>query len=167
MILQEDDLEFDFTDAIDAMKFDDCEHKLSHCMKAVDFVVEVESAYLFVEVKDPSNPMSRSKNYEQFKENTEGDKLRNDLTQKFRDTFIYRWAEEMPDKSIHFLSLITLEEGLLRTFQDKLHRHLPYSNTPDRWKRQIIKSCHTITLDDWNRNFPKWPVKRISGDTEA
>jgi hypothetical protein len=46
MILQEGTLQFDFAGAVDAYKFDEQDptmatfHGLSHCMKAVDFVVE-------------------------------------------------------------------------------------------------------------------------------
>ena len=45
---REGDLEFDFSDAIDGIKFDDATHCLSHCMKAVDFVVELDEKYLLV-----------------------------------------------------------------------------------------------------------------------
>ena len=57
MKLIEKDLEFDFTQALSVKKFDDDKsHGLSHCMKAVDFIVETEKATLFIEVKDPQNP---------------------------------------------------------------------------------------------------------------
>ncbi|UUX91137.1 hypothetical protein [Methanoplanus endosymbiosus] len=49
MILQEGNLQFDFNGVIDAFKFDEKDrskgtfHGLSHCMKAVDFIVETEN----------------------------------------------------------------------------------------------------------------------------
>ena len=53
-VLREGDLQITINDAIEARKFDDeASHGLSHCMKAVDFVVELPDRYLFIEVKDP------------------------------------------------------------------------------------------------------------------
>lgn len=166
MKLQEDDLEFHFTDAISVAKFDDNSHALSHCMKAVDFIIELSDAILFVEVKDPSNPRSFAGNRVEFQEKTNDGRLKKDLVMKYRDTFIYRWAEEKLDKPIHFLSLITLEEALLTPFQEALQRDLPLSK-PIRWSKPITTSCHALTVESWNRNFPKWPVRRISASAGA
>lgn len=61
MKLRERDLEIDFTDAIDAIVFDQMKadkpgyHGVGQ-MHRVDFVVELEKAILFVEVKDPRQP---------------------------------------------------------------------------------------------------------------
>ena len=165
MIIQEDDLEFNFSDAIDAIKFDDQEHALAHCMKAVDFIVELSEVYIFVEVKDPSHPQALVHNdVAEFQEKTTSGKLREDLVKKFRDSFVYRWAEEKLEKPIHYLSLITIEEALLSNFQDDLQQHLPFSG-PARWARPIVRSCHAINIEAWNRNFPKWPVRRLSEAT--
>ena len=55
-MLTEGDLEFDFSAAILSERFDHPDtHKLSHCMKAVDFIVEWDREFWFVEVKNPSN----------------------------------------------------------------------------------------------------------------
>lgn len=161
MILAEEDLEFNFSDAVGAIKFDDCDHALTHCMKAVDFVVELAEAYLFVEVKDPSHPSACTENTEGFRVRATNGKLRDDIVKKFRDSFLYRWAENKMEKPVHFLSLITLEEALLNNFQDDLYRHLPFVG-PVRWARKIAESCHVINIEAWNRNFPKWPVRRLS-----
>ena len=161
MTLIEEDLEFDFTDAVGAIKFDGNDHALTHCMSGVDFVVEFPEAYLFVEVKDPSNPMAHSDAVTGFRTKATSGNLCIDIVKKFRDSFIYRWAEEKTEKPIHFISLITLEEALLKNFQDELHRNLPFEG-PGRWSRQIAKSCHVLNIEAWNRNFPKWPVRRLS-----
>ena len=52
----EDDLQVTFNDVVQARRFDDIGHGLSHCMKAVDFIVELHDRYLFIEFKDPDNP---------------------------------------------------------------------------------------------------------------
>ena len=40
--LTEGELEFVFESAVSARKFDGPDHDLSHCMKAVDFIVEFQ-----------------------------------------------------------------------------------------------------------------------------
>lgn len=65
MKLRERDLEIDFTNAIDAIVFDQMKadqpgyHGIGQ-MHRVDFVVELEEAILFVEVKDPGNPKAQA-----------------------------------------------------------------------------------------------------------
>ena len=161
MTINEEDLEFDFSDAADAIKFDDCNHALSHCMKAVDFIIELPTAYLFVEVKDPSQPRAPAKAADNFKAKVTNGELQKDIVKKFRDSFVYRWAENKLDKPVHFLSVVTLEEALLHNFQDELKRNLPFVG-PTRWTRQLAASCHVLNIEAWNRNFPKWPVRRLS-----
>ncbi|QTA81025.1 Uncharacterized protein dnl_33460 [Desulfonema limicola] len=54
-ILTEGELEFDFRDAVLSCQLDkQGKHKMAHCMKAVDFIVEWTDEFWFVEVKDPS-----------------------------------------------------------------------------------------------------------------
>ena len=56
MILTEGDLQITFNNVIVCRKFDDrLAHGLSHCMKAVDFIVELHDRY---EVKDPLDPQA-------------------------------------------------------------------------------------------------------------
>ena len=71
MKLRERDLEIDFTDAIDAIVFDQMKadkpgyHGVGQ-MHRVDFVVELEKAILFVEVKDPGNPKAQAEGLAKF-----------------------------------------------------------------------------------------------------
>lgn len=165
MIIAESDLEFNFSDALDIRKFDDprC-HGLSHCMKAIDFIVELNNAYLFIEIKDPSNPKSGGCNLQKDKEKLTNGEMLKCLQLKFRDTFIYRWAEEKLDKPIYFLALITLEQPLLISFNEKLKTALP-SSQANSWQKPLVKSCQVLNLEFWNRNFPKWQVRRLSTQT--
>lgn len=169
MKIYEDNLEFDFSDAISVRKFDDNNHHklLDHGMSAVDFIVELDSAYLFVEVKDPSNPKGKCRNIEadrakltsnshDYREN-----MKLCLSKKFRDTFIYRWAENKIDKPIHFLTIMTLEQPLLDNFVGNLRNVLPIDRAPC-WQNYLVHSCHVLNIESWNRNFPKWHVQRIS-----
>ena len=93
MILTEGDLQFDFSAATSARRFDDASHGLSHCMKAVDFVVELDDRILFVEVKDPQNPNAQPAQAQQFAAKLRsGELTRGQLTPKCRDIYLYEHA---------------------------------------------------------------------------
>ncbi len=159
MRLEEDGIEIDFSDAITAVKFDEkSSHGLSHCMKAVDFIIELADSFLFVEVKDPSNPKTRLKQKDRFNVDLSSGKIEHDLVVKFRDTFIYRWAVRKDNKPIRYLVLITLEDALLNSLQTRLCKKLPMEIV--FWDRQIVQCCFVLNMETWNRNFPKWPVIR-------
>ncbi|MGC8733127.1 MAG: hypothetical protein ACP5RC_12855, partial [Halothiobacillaceae bacterium] len=56
-VLAEGDLQITLPAGVVGRKFDDeASHGLSHCMKAVDFIIELEDRTYFVEFKDPENP---------------------------------------------------------------------------------------------------------------
>ena len=48
-VLREGNLELYLPDDVRAKKFDDSTHGLSHCMKAVDFIVETSDKIIFIE----------------------------------------------------------------------------------------------------------------------
>jgi len=159
MIVKEGDLEFDFSDAVDTVKFDNDDHGLSHCMKAVDFIVEMPNCYFFIEVKDPSHPKARD--LDEFYYKAKKGELSKVITGKFRDSFVYRWAQDKLEKPVRFICLMTLEEALLTNLQNQLKRDLPMEG-PTLWAKQIAESCCIVNIDAWNRNYPNWPVCRLS-----
>lgn len=157
MKVSADGFEFDFTDAVDAFVFDDKNpasprfHGLSHAMKAVDLVVELLTDYLFVEVKDFHGP-------DDYTEDKCFDHLRERLKYQYRDTFLYRWAEDKVDKPIRYICLLTLDNALLSRMNKELRAQLPPGKAAPRWMREIACSCVVVNSERWNRNFPKWPV---------
>ncbi len=163
MICDEGDLRFDFTKAVRAKRFDDkAQHGLTHCMKAVDFILETKDAYYFVEVKDPDNP--NAKNKAAFISKLTSGELNKNLTGKYRDTLIYRWAENALSMPVHYVVLLcmqSLDAAALLARTEELRRNLPL-NSPVAWKQPIAKSCVILSLNDWNRHFKQWPVSRIS-----
>ena len=164
MTFDEGDLRFDFGTTT-AIKFDEQSNfKLSHCMKAVDFILETGSEYYFIEVKDPDDPISSEENRESFREKLKSGELKKSLITKFRDTFIYRWAEDSLNKPVRYIVLLcmnALDERLLNNLSDGLRRDLPL-NKAANWKQEIAHSCVILSLDRWNRHFKKWTVSRIS-----
>ena len=164
--LDEEDLQIEVKDAISAKKFDDASHGLSHCMKAVDFIIERPDRYLFIEFKDPQNPASAAQRQGNFQRNFLRGKLDQDLQYKYRDSFLYEWAEGRADKPIDYLVLIALNgltaEHLLTRTED-LKRKLPVQkSTSSPWVRPFVRSCAVFNLASWNSKLPDLPVTRLS-----
>jgi hypothetical protein len=169
MKLRERDLEIDFTDAIDAIVFDQMKsnqpnyHGIAE-MHRVDFVVELEAAILFVEVKDPGNPRAQAEGLEKFFAELKSGTLGDTFAAKFIDTFLYRWAEERLHKPVYYISLVTFEDSeLLPNFSDEIAKKLPpMGNVMPRWKRRLAENCQVFNIELWNQSFPKWPATRIA-----
>lgn len=169
MKIEVDGFAFDFTDALDVFCFDEKDktkphfHGLSHAMKAVDLVVELPTSYLFIEMKDFHGAddydfklvVDRAQRAEHQPHFTH---LRDVLRDKFRDTWLYRWAEEKADKPIHYLCLLTLDNALLSLMGKELQRQLPAGAAGPRWSRTLAQTCTVVNLERWNANFPKWPA---------
>ena len=162
-----DGFSFDFTDALDAFVFDEKDLSNKHFhgqpMKAVDIVVELADAYLFVEMKDFDDP--KTYNTQDFLDDqdlkTKKDKfkwLKNYLKYKYRDSYLFRHAENKVDKPIHYICLLTFENPLNEIMQKTLRRELPVGRASKRWVRELVKSCFVVNVEKWNRNFPRWPV---------
>ena len=162
MILQEGTLQFDFSDATSAIKFDEEDrtkstfHGLSHCMKAVDFVVEYKDFYLFVEIKNPRDAS-------RYATPSQKNDLIKALVGKFRDSFLYRWCENALDKPIRYQCLVELDHAQTLHLMDALKRELPISKTPDRWQRELASMCSVTNRAAWNQTFPDMTVTNIEG----
>ncbi|MGM0567540.1 MAG: hypothetical protein ACQESX_12340 [Bacteroidota bacterium] len=162
MILKEGSLEFNFSGAIDAFKFDEQDHSsatyhgLSHCMKAVDFVVEYSDHYLFVEIKDPPDPA-------RYDTKQDKDILINNLVTKFRDTFLYRWAENKLDKRVYYQCLVELDNAQTLYLINQLKNKLPADKHPARWQCPLAHLCAVANQVTWNKTFSDIQITRAAG----
>ena len=168
MKLKERDIEIDFTNAIDALVFDQMKsdqpnyHGIGE-MHRVDFVVEFDEAIVFVEVKDPANPRAQAKGLEKFQKELNNGTLSATFASKFIDSFFYRWAEDRLSKTIYYLNLVTLEGELLPNLSDEIAGKLsPSGKSSPRWQRHPVQNCQVFNIETWNENFPKWPVTRLT-----
>ena len=166
--LCEGNLQITFPQGVRARKFDDPKlHGLSHCMKAVDFLVEEEEPdrVSFIEIKDPDHPNPAAERSKFIKKFLSGN-LDEDLKYKYRDTFLYQWAAERIDKPIYYWVIIALDELTeveLSTRTDNLKRKLPLDGpSSGQWKRPFVTGCMVFNFDTWNRHWPRFPLKRIS-----
>jgi len=155
--LREGELEFVFEGAVSARKFDGPDHGLSHCMKAVDFIVEFQDQYLFIEVKDPQNSDATEDCRSQWIEKFTSKQLDQTLKYKYRDSFLYEWCAGRGDKPITYVVLIalySLDSALMVTRQDELDRILPARDTPKSWIRPMAQGCLVLNIESWNRTLP-------------
>ena len=144
-------------------RFDGEDHGLSHCMKAVDFIVELADRIYFIEIKDPDQTANEVRR-QQFSVELSSGKIDEELKTKFRDTWIYEWAERrIARKPIYYLILIAFEK-LTICFQPKsgLERKLPtLGPNKENWQRPFVRGCAVFNLAAWNRTFDNMQVRRL------
>ena len=111
--LSEGDLRLTLPASVDGRKFDDEQHGLSHCMKAVDWILELPDRICFIEVKDPDAPGARDHgNRNEFLQRFLSGELTGDLVVKFRDSFLYEWACNRVDKTDQLLRNCRIRKDL-------------------------------------------------------
>jgi hypothetical protein len=164
--LAEGDLRITLPASVVGRKFDDkATHRLSHCMKAVDFILELEDRVFFVEVKDPENHRSPAENRATFLEDLSSGKIDTELKTKYRDTWLYEWALGRAEKPVTYLVLIgasTLSDAELLARTDALKRQIPITGPDDQpWKKPFVAGCAVMNLAAWNKALPQFPVSRI------
>ena len=166
--LEENGLQIDFFGALSAMKFDqnDPDHPEFHDlqnMPRVDFIVEMEESIYFVEVKDPGRPDAVDVGSKKLLKKIEDGTLEASLIEKYLFSFFFRWAERRLEKSVHYISLITLESPLLQPIIEELERQLTnLSKKSVRWDREPLASCQVHNIETWQAVFPNWPVTRLA-----
>ena len=160
----EGNLQLTIADAVQTRKFDDsATHGLTHCMKAVDFIVDLADRYLFIEFKDPQNPRAHARESIRFVADFLSGSIDTELMYKYRDSFLYEWAYGRAVKPVHYLVLVaidTLTEADLLTRTEDLKRKLPIQGPGQQWIRPLVAGCAVFNIATWNRHLPDYPVAR-------
>lgn len=177
MELEVDGYRFNFPTALELFKFDEIDKTkpMFHGapMKGVDLVAEFADKYLYIEIKD-YDEISDLDTRTAIDEETRKAKnkhftwLKNYLKHKFRDSYLYRHAEDKVEKPIHYICLTNFDNGLNTLMKKALVPELPVGQkfpigkTPRRWKRALAQSCQVLNLDAWNKNavFSASPLQR-------
>lgn len=163
--LSEGDLELTLPASVNGRKFDDEQHGLSHCMKAVDWILELPERTCFIEVKDPDAPGAKDHgNRDDFLCELSSGKLSNVLATKFRDSFLYEWACNRVERPISYYVIIAsagLDDALLMSRTEDLKRKLP-TGTHVTWVRAIARDCLIFNIAKWNEMFPEFPLSRVN-----
>lgn len=166
-LLEENDLVLAVPDAVVAEKFDDLNHGLSHCMKAVDFILETQSHILFVELKDPDDPSAKGKqSLKPFLSQFESGEIDAALVGKYRDSWIYkRFNSGLYTKPILYLVLIAcsdLSSASLVTRAGRLRKKLPLCGPDGTIWKDFVEDVMVFNIASWNEAFPNMLVSRKS-----
>lgn len=165
--LIEGDLKISLPATVKARKFDDeSTHGLSQCMKAVDFILELKDRVIFVELKDPDNPLAKPKDSLAFVTKFLSGSIDSDLQYKYRDSYLYELASGRAEKPIYYYVLIgakALGEADLLARTDALKRKIPVSGANGKpWKKPFVAGCAVMNLFTWNKALPEYPASRVS-----
>jgi hypothetical protein len=164
-VLRENRLEIHLPVEATGRRFDGENHGLSHCMKAVDFIVEMPDRIYYIEIKDPDQTANVERR-QQFSDELSSGKIDEELKTKFRDTWIYEWAERrVTRKPVYYLILIAFEKltaAELSTRRSGVERKLPVLGPSKKnWQRPFVRGCAVLNVAAWNRTFANMPIRRI------
>ena len=163
--LREGELQVSLPNSVRGRKFDDETHGLSHCMKAVDWIIDLPSQVYMVEVKDLDARGTRGcKERQKYLDELSAGQKDLDFVAKFRDSFIYQWACSRIDKPIVYLVVIAcqaLDDAMLLHRAKALRHKLP-SGCPRAWGRAVAEDVLVFNERTWSEHFPNFPMKRIS-----
>jgi len=164
-VLEEGSLRLTLPRDASGRKFDDETHGLSHCMKAVDFIVETARHILFIEFKDPEHRQAAVEAQEAFLQELRAGQKDDELVRKYRDSFLYQWAVGAVMKPILYWVLIAcdaLDEAMLLQRTEELKRKLPIQGPKSgTWQRQIAADCGVFNLNTWNAHLRAFRVVRV------
>lgn len=158
---------FNFEDAIDAFKFDQNDPGQPHYhgvpMKAVDIIAEFDNAYVFIELKELNElseyDIATATNEEEAKQKNAAFKwLKNYLKYKYRDSYLYRYAEDKVDKPVHYICLLNFDNSLCSKMKKFLAKELPVGHKSRRWNHIIASSCQVMNMQRWETEYPKWKI---------
>lgn len=165
-----DGYQFTFSDSLTAFKFDSIDKNDPNYhgapMKAVDVIAEFENDYVFIEIKnfhdiaqyDESTAISSAEGREK---RTAFNDLKAILKYKYRDSFLYRFAESKVDKPIHYICILNLSPSLLYGLTKVLSKELPVGFASNRWVNPLATSCVVVNESMFNSRFPKWNMSPL------
>lgn len=159
--LREGELVLELPDGVEGRSFDRVGHGMSHCMKAVDWIIKRQEQLLFVEVKDPASGAARGhRDVGRFLSDCQSGSLIPDLVTKFRDTFLYGWACDWALARVSYFVILTgVDSALLPVQTDQLLRRVP-AGPQTSWHRPLADRCAMFDIDSWNREFPDMQLVR-------
>lgn len=134
----------------------------------VDFIIECENRFMFVEIKDLEDKRVPSENRRKWIEKL---KISNDnpflidLGVKFKDTIIRKWAKEeelnKPIWYIIILQLNAIDAAFKLKLAEDLSGRLPtcIGRNYGFKKEVIIKRREILSVEDWLKRYPEFPIE--------
>lgn len=163
MIITEGAISINLPEGASAVKFDGSSHGLSHCMKAVDFVIDTPTARIYLEIKDP-HASNDANIVLQYAEDLMSEKLDPELYYKYRDSWLYNFAKNSVRQPSYYLILIALDHLSTEALAGRsvgFGKKLSLTGPPGGWATPFVDQCFIFNLEAWNRSFPQLPATRI------
>ncbi len=161
MTLIENDLQFEFNDIENEEKFDRDEIREKSNLKTVDFLVEYNDCYRFIEVKDLDCP--NPQNPDEFMKKFKSGSLIESLAMKYRDSKFYLLHTKRPIKKYQYLVLIAsknIDSAMLLNKQEQLKAKIPIEHK--NWDKASLDVCAILNIDKWKKCYGENSIKRIS-----
>lgn len=146
------DLLFDFPDAVFQESFDNSANFGTATIQPVDFIIDFEEYYLFVEVKDPDNPVAANENA--ILEKLRDGRLINKLAGKYRDSRFFFEFQRRPVKKVFYVVLLSwsrLDDAILLAKTDELKRAIPFSHSS--YLSPCLDQCVILNLQQFRNRF--------------
>lgn len=164
MVLTEGDIQFTVPDQTNWTKPDAVGH---NGLKAVDFIIETETCFLFLELKDADHPLATSNAQEVFYQKYRSKQLTFDLSQKLKDTILYHWACDFlfskPVKYIVILEFARIDDAMRGPLGESIKGYLPLRlEAEPSVHRQILSGFELLDLRRWNKFYAQYPAVRLS-----
>lgn len=160
--IKEGDLIFDVSSALSYERFDDNKlHGTKSTMKRVDFIIENQKEFIFLEVKDPDEP--GASNPEKFVCEFKTGNFVPEVAGQCRDSLLFTKLRKENLKPITYIVLVcmeSLDEGLVLNNTDKLIGSLPIKNK--NWSKTSVESCVILNLAAYKKRYGKNSVWRAS-----
>lgn len=146
-----------------AQRFDGSSHRMSHCMKAVDFLIDTPAARIFLEIKDPDAAQAPQTATDYANKLVSG-QLDSDLYYKYRDSWLYLYAmgrrKRVPHYFFVLLGLSTFTTESLAQRSTALQRKVSLDGPNGAWRNRFVDQVFVFNLDSWNRTLPELPARR-------
>jgi hypothetical protein len=158
---------FDFEKSLSASKAD---LPYLNGLGGVDFVVELEDRFIFVEVKDLDNKRVPSNERLEWIEKlkiTKDNPFLNDLGVKFKDTVLRKWAKNVElDKPVYYIIILQFDaiDALQKTkLAEDLSGKLPtcINEKYGFCKNLQIKRREILSVEEWQDKYSEFPVKEV------
>lgn len=164
MTIQEGAIRIEIPASCTVKRFDGNDHGMSHCMKAVDFIVDTPAARIFLEIKDPDAAVSPETPVEYAEKLCVG-KLDTALLYKYRDGWLYTYANNIMRKRPHYyfilIGLAGLSTDSISRRSNALQQKTSLEGPSGPWARPFVDQVFVFNLESWNRNFPQFRAIRI------
>jgi len=146
-IFEESGFEFDFSNSISAYKADNLSYQ---GLSLIDFIIETDNEYLFIEVKNPDNRKARPESRKEFLEDIKNKEYSLKMAVKFKDSLLKELATgkifSKPIVYIFILEYKSFDARQRGKIYEQINGHIP------AFKEAAYTSVKNIKFILYNRD---------------